>query len=168
MLYKHVFSCVGLPETIVGDKDTRLTASHVRLLTRALGLRVVNKTAYHPQMHGQTENFHCTLLSMITEFVNKYHSNWENILHSLLYAHHHTIHSGSSYAPHHLLFGWTPRDLRVPMLSACAPTFLEVEEWLLQRRDELQNAGLCLEAHAAMIRAYKPPTLCSCGFAEGL
>ena len=41
--------------------------------------------------------------------------------------------------------------------SASAPAFIEVEEWLLQRRFELRKAGLSLEAaRAAMIRAYKP------------
>ena len=111
-------------------------------------------------MDGQTDNFHRTLLSMMRAFVNKYHSNWEDILPSLLYAYHNTIHSATGYTPHRLLFGWTPRDLRVPMLSACAPAFPEVEEWLLQRHDELRKAGLSLEAaRAAMIRAYKPAAI---------
>ena len=43
------------------------------------------------------------------------------------------------------------------MLSTSGLAFLEVEEWLLQRQDELRRAGLSLEAaRAAMIRAYKP------------
>ena len=75
VLYKHVFSWVGLPESISGDGDTRLTASRMRSLRQALGLRVVNSTAYHPLTDGQTENFHRTLLSMMRAFVNKYHSN---------------------------------------------------------------------------------------------
>ena len=157
VLYKHVFSWVELPESILRDRDTCLTASCMRSLRQVLGLRVVNSTAYHPQTDGQTEKFHRILLSMMRAFVNKYHSNWEDILSSLLYAYHNTIHSATGYTPHRLLFGWTPRDLRVPMLSTCAPEFPEVEEWLLQRHDELRKAGLSLEAaRAAMIRAYKP------------
>ena len=43
------------------------------------------------------------------------------------------------------------------MQSASAYAFPEVEEWLLQRHDELWKAGLSIEgARAAMIRAYKP------------
>ena len=157
VLYKHVFSWVGLPEAIIGDRDTRLTASRMRSLSKALGLRVVNSTAYHPQTDGQTENFHRTLLSMMRAFVNKYHSNWEDILPSLLYAYHNTIHSATGYTPHRLLFGWTPRDLRVPMLSASAPRFPEIEVWLSQRQNDLRKAGVSLEAaRAAMIRASKP------------
>ena len=129
----------------------------MRSLRQALGLRVVNSTAYHVQTDGQTENFHRTLLSMMRAFVNGYHSNWEDILPSLLYAYHNTIHSAIGYTPHRPLFGWTPRDLRVLVLSASAPAFPEVEEWLLQRQDELRKAGLSFEAaRAALIRAYKP------------
>ena len=43
------------------------------------------------------------------------------------------------------------------VLSASAPAFPQVEEWLLQRQDELRKAGLSLEAACGlMIRAYKP------------
>ena len=46
------------------------------------------------------------------------------------------------------------------MLSNSGLAFLEVEEWLLQRQDELRKAGLSLEAaRAAMIRAYKPAAI---------
>ena len=126
VLYKHVLSWVGLPESILGDRDTRLTASRMWFLRQALGLQVINSTAYHPQTDGQTEIFHCTVLSRMRAFVNKYHSNWEDILPSLLYAYHNTIHSATGCTPHRLLFGWTPRGLRVPMLSASALAFSEV------------------------------------------
>ena len=39
VLYKHVFSWVGLRESILGDRDTRLTASRMQALRQALGLR---------------------------------------------------------------------------------------------------------------------------------
>ena len=46
------------------------------------------------------------------------------------------------------------------MLSASAPVFPEVEEWLLQRQDELRKSGLSLEAaRAAMVLANKPAAI---------
>ena len=102
-----------------------LIASRLRTLRQALGLQVVNSIAYHPQADGQIEDFHRTLVSMMRAFVNKYHSSWEDILPSLLYAYHNTIHLATGYTPHCLLFDWTPRDLRVPMPSASAPAFPE-------------------------------------------
>lgn len=55
---------------------------------------------------------------MLRGFVNKYHSNWESLIPSLLYAYDNTIHPATGYTPHQVLFGWTPRDLRVPLLLA--------------------------------------------------
>lgn len=58
--------------------DSRLTASRMNELCKALGTRVISNVAYHPQTDGHTENFHRTLLSMLRGFFSKYRSNnWE-------------------------------------------------------------------------------------------
>ena len=79
------------------------------------------------------------------------------MLPSLLYAYHNTMHSATGFTPHRLLFGWTPRDLRAPLLTVPGSEYPEIEQWLSQRQNDLRRAGLSLEnARAAMIRAYKP------------
>ena len=100
VLWVKVFSWIGLPESIIGDRDSRLTASRMRELCKALGTRVISSTAYHPQTDGQSDKFHRALLSMLRAFVNKYHSNWESLIPSLLYAYHNTLHSATGYTPH--------------------------------------------------------------------
>jgi transposase InsO family protein len=56
-LWKHMFSWIGLPHIILGDRDTRLTAKKMRSVCQYLGTRLIRSTAYHPQTDGQTENF---------------------------------------------------------------------------------------------------------------
>jgi transposase InsO family protein len=90
LLYEKVFSWIGLPLKILGDHDTRLTASQMRALCQYLGTRLIYSTTYHPQTDGQSENFHKTLLSALRAVVNKYHSNWEECISSALYAYHTT------------------------------------------------------------------------------
>jgi hypothetical protein len=49
------------------------------------------------------------------EGANTYHSDWEEAIPASLYACHSTVHTATGYTPHHLLFGWQPHDLRVPL-----------------------------------------------------
>ena len=75
VLWIKVFSWIGLHESIIGDRDSSLTASSMRQLCKALGSCAVTSVAYHPQTNGQTENFHRTLLCMLRVLVNQFHSN---------------------------------------------------------------------------------------------
>lgn len=69
-------------------------------------------TAYHPETDGQSENFRKIILSMPKAFVfefdlNKYHSDWEDCISTVLYSYHNTVHSATGDKPHHTLLGWT-------------------------------------------------------------
>lgn len=156
VLYERVFAWIGLPSSIVGDRDTRLTAAQMRGLAKALGLKLKLSVAYHPQTDGQTEQFHSTLLQVLRAFVNKYHTDWAQHIPAVLYAYHNTIHSSTGYTPHRLLFGWCPRDLRAPLSSVLDDVDADVEQWLQDRKHELQQAQLSLEAaREAMLRAHR-------------
>jgi hypothetical protein len=52
LLYEDVFSWVGLPTVIIGDRDTRLTAENMRELVKILGIKLKLSVAYHPQTDG--------------------------------------------------------------------------------------------------------------------
>jgi transposase InsO family protein len=156
-LYEHVFSWIGLPSSIVGDRDTRLTAGQMNALCRGLCIKLELSTAYHPQTDGQTEQFNSTLLQMLRCFVSKYHTDWQHHIPALLYAYRNNVHSAIGYTPHFLLFGSSPRDLRAPLLSPdmkCGDR--DIEQWLRDRKSEFKQAQLSMEAaRNAMIRAHK-------------
>jgi hypothetical protein len=155
-LYTRVFSWVGLPSKIVGDRDSRLTASQMRALVKGLSVKLNLSVAYHPQTDGQTEQFNSTLLQMLRSFVNKYHSDWAECIPALLYAYHNTVHAATGYTPHRLLFGWCPRDLRAPLFSEFECDAPDIERWLHCRKRELHQAHVTMEhARQAMIRAQK-------------
>jgi hypothetical protein len=111
----RVFAWAGLPASIVGDRDARdrLSASRFCAVCKALNLKLKLSVAYHRQTDGATEIFNKTFLTMLRCFVNQYHSSWADLLPPLLYAYHNAVHSATGFTPHLLLFGWTPRDLRV-------------------------------------------------------
>jgi transposase InsO family protein len=70
-LFTRVFSWFGWPRQIVGDRDTRSTASQMRKLLRQVTVRLQLSVAYHPQTDSSTERFNRTFLQMLrTTFVN--------------------------------------------------------------------------------------------------
>ena len=71
IMYKHVFSWVGLPNSIVGERDTRLTTGQMKALCRGLCIKLKLSTAYHPQTDGQTQQFNSTVLQMLRCFVDR-------------------------------------------------------------------------------------------------
>lgn len=52
VLYERVFSWVGLPSSIVGDRETRLTIPQMKSSTQQLGLQLKLSIAYYPQTDG--------------------------------------------------------------------------------------------------------------------
>jgi transposase InsO family protein len=137
-LWNKVFSWVGLPVKIVGDRDTRVTASSMRALAQGVTMCLALSASYRPQTDGSTERFNRTLLTMLQTCCRKSPETRDKHLPSLLYAYNNTVHSSTGYTPHFLLFGWQPIDLRVPIafqqhsdhsdidsfLSSCAVTFI--------------------------------------------
>jgi transposase InsO family protein len=70
VLWAGVFCWIGLPSSIVGDRDARLTASQTRALCKSLEIQMKLSVAYHPQTDGQTEMFNRTLLALLRSAVN--------------------------------------------------------------------------------------------------
>jgi hypothetical protein len=156
VLYKNVFSWVRLPLSIVGDRDTRLTAGQMRALCRGLSLKLKLSRAYQPQTDGQTEQFDSTLLQMLCCFVSKYPTDWPQRIPAFSHAYHNTVHSATAYTPHQLLFRWCPRGLRAPMFSPDAKPCgdRDIEQRLRDRKSDLKQAQVSMEAaRQAMIRA---------------
>jgi RNase H-like domain found in reverse transcriptase/Integrase zinc binding domain/Integrase core domain len=156
-LWEHVFSWVGLPAKIIGDRDTRLTASQMRALCRALQIKMGLSVPYHPQTDGSTERFNRTLLTLLRGAVNPYHSDWEAQVPAVLYAYRNTVHSATGFTPHYLLFGWEPTDLRVPLSAFPHPSsHPDIGAFLGRRAEEFKLAQRNIEhARQAMISARK-------------
>jgi hypothetical protein len=154
-LWKHVFSWVGLPAIITGDRDTRITASESRKLFRYIGVKLQLSVAYRPQTDGQTERFNRVFLEMLRGYVNQYHTDWPAHIPAVVYAYNNTVHSSTGYTPHRLLFGWCPRDIRAP-LSCVRSEYADVESILTRYKTDFAKAKVSLEqARQRMIKAAK-------------
>ena len=143
---------VGLPASITGDRDSRLTASQMRALCTYLQAKLKLSVAYHPQTDGTSERFHSTMLQMIRAHVSDNHKDWSEHIPALLYAYHNTVHTATSYTPHMVLFGWSPRDLRAPLFagqfedSAVDSGAADINVWQRDRAHALRKAQVSLES----------------------
>jgi hypothetical protein len=125
-------------------------------LCAAVQVRLRLSLAYHPQTDGQPEVFNRTLLELLRRAVNQCHSNWEGVIPAFLYAYHSTVYTADGYTPHHLLFGWTPRDIRAPLPVLPSSDDPDLDAWLESRKEQLQSAQLSLhDAGNVMLAARK-------------
>jgi hypothetical protein len=116
-LFTRVFSWVGLPSKIVGDRDSRPTASQMRALVEGLSVKLNLSVAYHPQTDGQTEQFNSTLLQCCAALLISIMVIGQIVfLHCFMLII--TLYMlPPGYTPHRLLFGRCPRDLRAQLTS---------------------------------------------------
>ena len=145
LLWSRVFSYAGLPESIVGDRDTRLRAREFRALCAHLQVRMKLSVAYHPQTDGATEIFNKTLIRMLRSYVEEFGSKWTEGIPALCYAYHNTVHSATGFTPHMLLHGWAPRDVRAPLTGLRPSGHPDVDTWLAQRASHFAGATERLE-----------------------
>ena len=153
ILWSKVFSWVGLPVKIVGDRDSRLTASSMRALAKALSVRLALSASYRPQTDGSTERFNRTFITMLRTCCHQMPKSWDTAVGALLYAYNNTVHSATGFSPHFLLFGWMPIDLRIPLAFQTKSDHPDIDSFLSSRATAFASARAALErARMAMIK----------------
>jgi len=110
LFLEHVVRRFGLPLEMIADRDPRWAKSFWQSVAGSLGLRLLLSTSHHPQHDGQTERANQTLEIALRAFVAGERKNWSKWLSLLAHAYNSTPQSSTGYAPHFLLFGYTPRS----------------------------------------------------------
>lgn len=95
---------------MIADRDPRWAKSFWQSVASSLGLKLMLSTSHHPQHDGQTERANQTLEIALRAFVAGERKNWSKWLSLLAHAYNSTPQSSTGYAPHFLLFGYTPRS----------------------------------------------------------
>ncbi|TXT11509.1 uncharacterized protein COLE_01919 [Cutaneotrichosporon oleaginosum] len=101
----------GLPRNIISDRDSRFTSAFWRAITKALGVRLLMSTSFHPQTDGQTERQIRTLKEALRHFVNTRQNNWAELLPLLEIAFNNSVQASTGKTPFELDLGFHPRLL---------------------------------------------------------
>ncbi|KAE9335161.1 hypothetical protein PR003_g13152 [Phytophthora rubi] len=74
LFFDLVFRHLGLPESIVSDRDPRFTPTFWTRLFALLVTRLLMSTAAHPETNGQTERVNCVLEAVLRSYVTSFAS----------------------------------------------------------------------------------------------
>ena len=69
---QEIFRLHGVPETIISDRDTRMTSRFWTTLNASLGTQLNFSTAYHPQTDGQTERVNQVVENLLCMYFMDY------------------------------------------------------------------------------------------------
>lgn len=68
-------------------------------------MRRIQTTGFHPQSNGRLERVHATLAKMLSHFVNRHQTDWDEYLPYVTMAYNSQHHESTGYSPFELLFG---------------------------------------------------------------
>lgn len=106
-MLSHFYFRHGAPRTIVADNGTNLTANRLNsYLFDAMGSRVRNVTAYHPQANGMVERVNKPICDILATFcTDEDGANWPEHLDAVIHVLNTSVHSTTGYTPFFLVHG---------------------------------------------------------------
>ncbi|GJS97367.1 putative reverse transcriptase domain-containing protein [Tanacetum coccineum] len=108
----RVVTSIGIPVSIICDRDPRFASNFWRSLQNALGTNLDMSTAYHPQTDGQSERTIQTLEDMLRACAIDFGKGWVNHLPLVEFSYNNSYHASIKAAPFEALYG---RKCRSPV-----------------------------------------------------
>ena len=102
----------GTPLEIHTDQGKNFESDLMHELCRLLEITKTRTSPYRPNSNGMIERFNKTLVDMITAFVDKKQTNWDENLPLLTSAYRSTEHESTRFSPNFLMLG---REVRTPI-----------------------------------------------------
>ncbi|KAI9550572.1 hypothetical protein GHT06_004452 [Daphnia sinensis] len=122
----------GALRAIVTDRGSNFTSELFSSLCRALQIKQMKTTAYHPQTNGLTERFNKTVVEMLRKYMEQGFSKWEEVLGPVAFAYRNSVHSSTLETPYFLNHGRDPSQLMQRLHEA----FALVKANLTQAREQ--------------------------------
>jgi hypothetical protein len=88
---------LGLPRTIVSDRDAKFLSYFWKTLWCKLGTKLLFSTTCHPQTDGQTEVVNRTLSTLLRAIIRKNIKTWEECLPHVEFEYNRTVHSATKF-----------------------------------------------------------------------
>ena len=126
-------------------------------VNQLIGAESLFTTAYHPQTNGQTERIMSILSTMLSMYVNRFHSNWSRLLNLVTFAYNTTSHSGTEMSSFKLLYEREPvfpKDMWFGVHIPGYEDLSEYAEYIQQHWPDLRDM-----AKAAMQKAQEVYTV---------
>ena len=99
----------GLPDELLSDRGANFLSTLVQEICKALGVKKINTSGYHPQTDGLVEKFNSTLTAMIAKSCDIKERDWDDHLPFLLFAYRVSAQESTKESPFFLMHGRDPR-----------------------------------------------------------
>ncbi|MCO5592752.1 hypothetical protein L7F22_046755 [Adiantum nelumboides] len=118
-LYESIFTRYGLPIEIVSDRGTHFINEVIENLLDEFMVIHRKSAPYHPQANGQAESTNKTLVIVLTKIINESRADWDQKLHSALWAYRVAYKTSISTTPFNMVYGIQailPLEFLIPTL----------------------------------------------------
>ncbi|MCO5582245.1 hypothetical protein L7F22_036137 [Adiantum nelumboides] len=118
-LYENIFTRYGLPIEIVSDRGTHFINEVIEQLLDEFMVIHRKSTPYHPQANGQAESTNKILVTILTEIVSESRADWDQKLHSALWAYRVAYKTSIGTTPFNMVYGIQailPLEFLIPTL----------------------------------------------------
>ncbi|KAH9763915.1 Endonuclease [Citrus sinensis] len=112
LFFKEVYRLLGLPSSIVSDRDTRFLSHFWKTLWKLTNTRLNFSSAYHPQTNGQTEVVNCSLGNHLRSLVGDNLKMWDQKLYQVEFTYNRAVKRSTSLSPFQVNYGYNPRAPR--------------------------------------------------------
>jgi hypothetical protein len=108
LIYKFILTQFGCLLILVSDQGTHFLNKAIEILTNHFLLRHTTLTTYYPQGNGQVESTNKVTSSLSTKLVSENCTNWDEHLHTVLWAYHTTFKVTTGHTLFQLVYGLYP------------------------------------------------------------
>lgn len=111
-IVQRVITKFGVPKFLISDQGASFTSDLIRQLCKFLHVRKLQTTGFHPQANGRLERVHATIARMLSHFVNRHQTDWDEYLPYITMAYNSQGHEATGFSPYEMVFG---RKMEVPL-----------------------------------------------------
>jgi hypothetical protein len=94
----------GAPKSILTDQGSHFLNSLMRNIAKKFKIKHYKTTAYRPQANGSIERSHHVLWEYLKQYVDR-NNEWDKYLKLASFSYNTSVHEGTRYTPHELVFG---------------------------------------------------------------
>uniref|UniRef100_A0A6V7KDU1 RNA-directed DNA polymerase n=1 Tax=Bracon brevicornis TaxID=1563983 RepID=A0A6V7KDU1_9HYME len=99
------FICIfGAPKVLLTDQGRNFISSFMQRITKRFRIKKIQTTAFRPQSNGSLERSHHVLGEYLKQFTTN-DCEWDEWVDLAMLSYNSSIHEGTKYTPHELVFG---------------------------------------------------------------
>ncbi|MCO5594877.1 hypothetical protein L7F22_048912 [Adiantum nelumboides] len=141
LFMSNIFKYHGMPQSIVSDRDPRMTSLFWRGLFENMGTTLKFSSSFHPQTDGQSEEANSTVLDLLKCYVSEHKGKWEQYLPLVEYAYNNTVHSSTGKAPFEIVEG----GKKVPPILHTKDKIFEADKYVQNMGEMYKKVKVALE-----------------------